>query len=114
MKIEHDLVPDNKCPVAFLREMGEQTKNSWIFLHRNVVKRLIFLADSHYIKKVEHIQSFVFKATDTLPEKFIRVEFDPSYKKMWLKIYRIDADDIAFNRPSNNPENIFFLKMAGQ
>ena len=35
MKKEEIIVPKDKCPLDVLSEMGERTKNAWIFLHYN-------------------------------------------------------------------------------
>lgn len=45
MKKEVILVPKDKCPLDVLAEMGERTKNAWIFLHQNATEKLKKTAD---------------------------------------------------------------------
>ena len=109
MKKEVILVPKNKCPLDVIAEMGEQTKSAWIFLHCTAVKKLVSIADDHRIRRNSDIQEFFWNATATSPKTSIRIQFHPC--KVWLEVYLIDADDIAFKMPSCDPENIIFMKM---
>ena len=109
MKKEVKLVPKDKCPLDVLAEMGEATKSAWIFLHRNAVEKLISIADDHRVRMHCNSQQFYWEATDTFPDTFLWVELHPD--KVWLEVYRIEADDIAFNLPADDPDDIIFMKM---
>ena len=109
MKKEVKLVPKDKCPLDVLAELGEQTKSAWIFLHRNAVEKLISIADDHRPQMSCDFQELFWNATDAFPETTIWIELHPD--KVWLEVYRIDADDIAFNLPADDPDNILFVKM---
>ena len=108
MKKEIVIVPKDKCPLDILAEMGENTSSSWIFLHKNAVKKLQSIADE-YEANPGYFQKCFWKSTDRFPETTVLTEFNS--EKEWLKILRIEADDIAFKFPANDPDNIFFLKM---
>lgn len=110
MKKEVTFVPKDKCPLDILAEMEEGTKSAWIFLHRNAVEKLISTADDHSPHQHSDFQELRWNATDDFPETVIWIDLHPD--KVWLEIYRIDANDIAFNLPVDDPDNILFLKMA--
>ena len=55
MKKEVILVPQDKCPLDVLAEMGECTRNSWIFLHDNVVDKLHSTADESHIHEDDYV-----------------------------------------------------------
>lgn len=105
MKKEVIIVPKDKCPLDVLTEMGERTKNSWIFLHDNAVSKLEQTAD--YIEEGEY-RELVWSATEQYPATTLDIEIGGT----WHKVYRIMADDIAFEHEPQNPEDIFFLNMA--
>ena len=107
MKKEVILVPKDKCPLDVLAEMGERTKNAWIFLHQNAVDKLRRTADETCEVAVG-VYRFDWKATEEFPETILR--FDIS-RGVWSKITSITADDIAFKITSADPEDIYFLKM---
>ena len=107
MKKEVILVPKDKCPLDVLAEMGERTKNSWIFLHQNAVDKLRRTADE-ICEIAVGVNSFYWKSTEEFPETILR--FDIS-RGVWSKVTRITADDIAFKITSTDPEDIYFLKM---
>ena len=105
MKKEVILVPKDKCPLDVLAEMGERTKNSWIFLHDDAVFKLEITAD--FIEETEY-RELVWNATEKYPATTLDIEISGT----WHMVYRIDADDIAFTDEPQDPEDIFFLKMA--
>ena len=39
--MEKILVPKGKRPLTVLRKLGEQTRNSWVFIHKNAVLKLM-------------------------------------------------------------------------
>lgn len=110
MKKEVILVPKDKCPLNVLAELGERTKNSWIFFHRNVVQNLYQTAevDSDNFSYI----ICQWEATEDFPKTLLYIEnflYTPACD--WIKVLRIDAVDIAFMIPSADPEDIYFLKM---
>lgn len=105
MKKDVTFVPKDKCPLDVLADLGERTKNSWIFLHDNAVGKLTKTADC--IKEDEYLE-LVWSATEKYPAATLDIEIAGT----WHKIYRIIADDIAFEHEPQDPEEIFFLKMA--
>ena len=99
------IVPKDKCPLDVLAELGSKTGNAWIFLHTTAIQKLLKTADT--------VESFPFliewKETEKYPATTILVEVT---KKDWSRVCRINASDIAFKDEPNDPEYIFFLKMA--
>lgn len=104
MKKEVILVPKDKCPLNVLREMGERIRNSWIFLHDDVVSKLE--TTSNYIEEKGY-QELVWSAT----EKYSQTTLDIEIVGTWHKVYRIIAEGIAFEYEAQDPEDIYFLKM---
>jgi len=100
------LVPRDQCPLNVLAEMGNQTANSWIFLHKNAVEKLRNTAD--IIDGFSSIIELKWKATTEYPATLIWVN---NSIEEWIKVFRIKASDIAFEHAASDPENIFFLKM---
>lgn len=109
MKNEPILVPQNKCLLEVLAEMGEETESAWIFVHRNAVEKLISIAEDYSPHRNSDFQELRLNATDNFPETLIWIELHPD--KVWLEIYRIEAHDTAFYLPAHDPENILFMKM---
>jgi len=113
MKKEVILVPKDKCPLDVLAEMGEQIRNSWIFLHENAYNHLLKSKGVSYstFNSMNANQETLIKwtATEEYPETVMFCEV-PS-PKGWAKITSIKAEDIAFGLSTHNPEDIFFLKM---
>lgn len=107
MKKEVIPVPKDKCPLDVLAEMGERTKNAWIFLHQNATEKLKKTADECKYSS-SPVYTLLWNATDEFPET--RVRIDIMYGE-WSSVDRISANDIAFKQKSANPEDIFFLKM---
>ena len=109
MKKEVIPVPKEKCPLDVLAEMGERTKNSWIFFHYNLVESLCRTAEVD----TDHPSYIMceWKATKDFPRTLLYIEEFLGTAKVWIKVLRIDAVDIAFSIPSADPEDIYFLKM---
>ena len=107
MKKEIILVPRDKCPLDVLAEMGEQTKNAWIFLHGNAISKLQLTANFDSFKY--GCQKLTWRKTKEYPKTVIWIH--ANYTSDWAKVAVIEADDIAFKKEVNDPENIFFLKM---
>lgn len=109
MKKEVIIVPKDKCPLDILAELGEQTKSAWIFLHRNAVKKLISIADDHSTSVHSGVEKFFWNATDDFPETTVEIELHPDM--VWLEVYRINADDIVFTMPADDPDEVIFMKI---
>lgn len=107
MKKEVILVPKDKCPLDVLAEMGERTKNAWIFLHQNATEKLKKTADECKYSS-NTVYTLLWNATDEFPEAKVRIDI---MRGEWSSVARITADDIAFKQTATNPEDIFFLKM---
>ena len=110
MKKEVILVPKDKCPLDVLAEMGEQTKDSLIFFHENVVEKLKKTAQEVEEKSADDCQyeSLYWHGTEEYPDTTVEIED----RGVWREVYFIDADDIAFGVDVDDPENLFFFKMA--
>ena len=106
MRKEVTLVPKRKNPLEVIAELGAQTANSWIFLHKNAIEILKSTADT-----VDVVISFLkmdWKETDIFHSTTIYIE---SFIGEWARIYQIDSEDIKFKNSPINPENLFFLQM---
>ena len=112
MKKEVILVPMDKCPLDVLAEMGERTKESWIFLHLNTVEKLQH-SDGVSCKegRKQGTLDLTWEATEAYPETRIVVDIC-GLNTEWKPITFISASDIAFDLMPVDPEDIFFLKMA--
>lgn len=104
------IVPQDRCPLDILADMGKKTENAWIFLHRNAVQKLQSIADDYLDRPVAGFKEFNWEATEEFPKTSIQVENNSD--KIWLEVYRIDADDISFHFASDDPCHIFFIQMA--
>ena len=109
MKKEVTLVPKDKCPLDVLAEMGERTKNAWIFLHQNALKKLITIADTHQVQGRNAYHYLHWDATDDFPETEVLIDFNTQVD--WVLVVGISASDIAFKQKPADPEDIYFLKM---
>ena len=115
MKKEVILVPQDKCPLNVLAEMGESIRNSWIFLHENAYERLLKSegakpsgGDSVNRNKTT---CMIWDATKEYPKTVVFCEVpEPNG---WGKITGIEAEDISYSMICpRDPEFLFFLKMA--
>ena len=112
MKKEVILVPKDKCPLDVLSEMGERIRNSWIFLHENAYQRFKSEGDTFSVgnsMNANQTAIFTWDATEKHPNRGLIVEIPNS--KGWGKITYIEAKDICFGMVTNDPEDIYFLKM---
>ena len=112
MKKEVVIVPKDKCPLDVLAEMGEKTKDSWIFLHSNAVEKLQH-SDGVSSKEGRKQGTLVltWEATEDYPETRIVVDVC-GLNAEWKPIILISDSDIAFNLMPVDFEELFFLKMA--
>jgi len=100
-------VPQDKCPLDVLAEMGAETGNAWIYLHKNAIEKLAKSAD--YVDSCIIFLEMEWKETEKYPKTILRYE-DTSHQ--WHKVIYINASDISFNYQPSDPKHIFFLKMA--
>jgi len=101
------IVPEDVCPLNVLAEMGEQTKNARIFLHRNVMEKLKQTADS--VKEIPKYVEYFWNETEKYPKTILDVEKN---ELECLRVYRIYATDIAFSMEVENPDKMITLEMA--
>lgn len=110
MKKEVIPVPKDKCPLDVLAEMGERTKNAWIFLHQNALEKLLSTADEKSVTGKLAYHELRWNATEEFPATSVCIEHNTQTD--WLKVVGITATDIAFSLYPNDPEDIYFLKMG--
>lgn len=99
-------IPEDKCPLDVIAEMGEEVKNARIYLGKNAVKKLRSTADLQHSDGP--FERLVWDATDAYPASLIRII--PVCEDFFL-VKKIIADDIAFKENPENPERIIFLEM---
>ena len=99
-------VPKDKCPLDVLAEMGEQTKNAWIFLHQNAINKLRRTVNK--VTKLRDLCEFAWDATEKYTSTILTFKKETG---CWYKVCRIYASDIAFRLQVKDPENVIFLKM---
>lgn len=107
MKKEVIIVPKDKCPLDVLAEMGEQTKSSWIYLHKTAFDKL--MSENCSKKDEMTFCELTFEETDDYPKTTILI--NDTGGGVWFTVCSISANDIAFKGRAMDPENIFFLKM---
>lgn len=108
MKKEIIFVPKDKCQTDLLKEFGELFQNSWIFLHENVCQSWITRLN---IECVKHIRQ------NSTQEILIRWKlsnnsdtttcFDMPTCDGWGQLTSFN-----FSNPPQDPENIYFFKLA--
>lgn len=105
-------VPMDKCPLDVLAEMGERTKDAWIFLHMDAVEHL---QHSDGVSSEEGRKQgtlvLTWKETKEYPKTRLVVNLC-GFDACWKPIISISASDIAFTLMPDDPEDIYFLKMA--
>lgn len=110
MKKEVIIVPKDKCPLDVLAEMGNQTRDAWIFLHCNVLEKLRHSKGVCIREGVPGTDVLTWAATEEYPETTVIVDIK-SLNAVWKPITAICASDIAFTVMPVDFEDIFFLKM---
>lgn len=107
MKKETLFVAKDKCPLDVIAELGELTANSWIFLHRSALDKLINSAN--YITNVSAYKMLEWSKTDNYPKTVVKTLNLSS--AIWIRVHSIDAANIAFKICSSAPDYIFFIAM---
>lgn len=106
MKKEVILVPKDKFPIDVIAEIGERTKNCWIFLHDNAYLRLKNACDKDL--STSYYKEFFFESSNDSPETHIT--FHNCRNGDWFKVISISAYDLDV-KCSEDPEDIFFIRM---
>ena len=99
-------VSKDKCPLDTIAEMGSKTAKAWIFLHRNAIDKLRSTAD--IVDGCTGFLKMVWKETEKYPATTVYVENGGTE---WIRVYYINASDIAFDYEPLDPKYLFFLKM---
>ena len=100
------IVPKDRCPLEVLAEMGERTRNAWIFLHKNVFERLRRSCDEENWTEFECYTHFFWKTT--IEQELISVSL---FTEPWYSVGYIKSPNIAFDVRTAEPEETLFLKM---
>lgn len=107
------LVPKGKSPLAVLAEMGEQTKEAWIFMHDDVIKSLREMCDEENFLGGDDWALYWYGTSIGILQPPCKVFLSArTFEGPWKSISCIKAIDIAFNKRCDNPKEIIFLKMA--
>lgn len=105
-------VPRSKCVMDFIAELGEQTKNAWIFMDQSCIEQL--LKSKGVIDRgwLENHRILTWEKTDNYPKTTIIISHFE--EEDYYVVVQIDAEDIAFKLISEVkiPERIIILKMA--
>ncbi len=108
---EITLVPKDKCPLRFIREIEERANNPWIFLHNNVLEKLISSANQHATQpygSARRIEGHYLIWDDASSSR----ELLTAPGKEWFRvIFFLDNGDKFLRQSAADPEEIFFLKM---
>ena len=102
------IVPKDKCPLRFIAEMEERVNNSWIFLHKNVLEKLISSADHHETDSPSLGKGSNYLFWEKSPSR----ELATRSGNIWFPVEIIIDNGINFIwQPVDDPEEILFLKM---
>lgn len=99
-------VPEGECVMNILAELGDETLNSWIFIHKDRITDLRNGAD-----KYEHkgTMSHIYWNAKEYPATYLGVIFGRTSID-YVPVFKVDAIDIPFKKPANEPEKIFLIK----
>ena len=114
MKREVIEVPQEKSVLNVLAKLGEQTKNSRIFFHLNLYRKISKRKAEvglTIIISADYIKFTWWERNGNTPYTHIYLENFSGSSDVWIEVLRIESTDIAFTIPSKNPENIYFLQM---
>ena len=106
---EITLVPKDKCPFDFIEEIVKQKKDSWIFIHNNVLEKLISSADRHKKDSISYEETVNW----LLWEKDSSKELITGIGPIWFRVKLILDNRTGFvSSNPNDPNEILFLKMG--
>ena len=106
MKREIDLVPYDKCVLTYIAELGERTADAWIYIDKGCIEQMYERCD-----KITGIKGFMVTLHYNGSDEYPPAEVTVQCHKPWNQILLIKADDIAFKGRSDDPKEIFFLKL---
>lgn len=101
------LLPEGKCPLAFIRELGVKFEDSWVFLHKNAVSFLENAADKCILRGDPLVLSW--NPTKELSKITVGIQYNE--KNIWNKMISVETDMTNFILASEDPEYIYFIKM---
>ena len=107
-------VPKNKHTLEFLAEMGEKTKNAWIFLHESITDDVIREEGVVYTYNQRGFSHFywISKAQE---HSCPRMVCSISPNTWWYVVVEISAPGVAFEKCCKNrkPDYIILLQKEG-
>ena len=106
MKREIDLVRYDKCILDYLAKLKERTASALIFIDENCLEQMYKRCDS-----ISGIKGFMVTCHYNGSDEYPPAEVTVQCHKPWNQILLIKADDIAFKGRSDDPKEIFFLKL---
>ena len=106
MKKEIDIVPYDKCVLTYIAELGERTANASISIDEGCLEQMYERCD-----KVTGIKGFMVTWHYNGSYEYPPADVTIQCHKPWNKICMIEADDIAFKVHSEDPVEIFYLKL---
>ncbi len=112
MKIDPIYCPKDKDPRDFLAELGDQTKNAWIYVSDGFYSNLCATCSSFgSLNASKHLKLkwYLYDNETTIIIKFVTVD-----SCLWNEITSIHSKDIAFKEKSPNPTDILFIKMEDE
>lgn len=117
MNVNVITVPKDKCPLDVIAEMGENSRNAWLFFDHNCKEDLFQKADDVITREGNSpyegmTHTLVWAATDKFPETKLVIELFTGHDDLigtWA-VKQIAADDIAFEKRTAIPTEICFFK----
>lgn len=89
--------------------MGEETKNLWIFIEKDLMAQLSKNADRTTLHGV--FKWYYWDATENVPATTLRVIFGRDNLN-YVQVVEIKAEDIAFTVRTPEPEDVVFIRMS--
>lgn len=101
--------PDDTCPLDLIANLGERTRNSRIYLGEKAIERLKSTCNKHV--HTGGSLSIFFNASKSFPSTELLIKMHDEEKDGYFEIRYIKAEDIPFEEPSSNPNEIFKIEM---
>ncbi len=105
------LVPKGKSPLKVLEEMGEQTRNSWIYFHRNAVDSMFDDADRAFCRPKDSMFCIWNKSNEDIILRLDIKTLESYSNPEWIKTLNIESSNIAFRCEPADPDEVIFIKM---
>ena len=111
MEVLDLIVPKNKHILDFLAEMGDKTKNAWIFLHRNITDDVIREKGTDFTQE-EHGLRYFFWTSKARHHAHSMMSCSVSQNREWYMVGKIMASGVAFEKCCENkkPDYIILLQ----